>query len=361
MPRGPSPGAARGYRDEGPGHGRPVAHQGRLGDGRSGPRCQGGRRDGTTRRIEGARWDRHRIVPPLGDGPSSPGVPPRPPGWRSGRRPRHSEAVPWAPSPTARAATGSAPPSPGPAASWCSGPMPRSRASCPRPPASTRSASCTPRTVFDPLAIITASGGYAPYLAQSITPNSEYTSWTVTLRPNLRFHDGTPCDGAALLQNFKAHRARHSSGRSFTPILENFAQTGPLTRAGQLQVAVGGVSVLPGGRHRGPDRVPRGTGHARQPQRHRPTHRDRAVRLRQLGPQRPLHRHAQPQLLAERAPAPRLDHLPARSPTPNPLGGAAIGNIDIIATDLPRSPSSTGQPAVVLHRRQRRPASASPT
>ena len=85
------------------------------------------------------------------------------------------------------------------------------------------------RTVFDPLAIITASGGYAPYLAQSITPNSEYTSWTVTLRPNLRFHDGTSCDGAALLQNFKAHQSSALLGPVITPILENFAQTGPLS------------------------------------------------------------------------------------------------------------------------------------
>ena len=52
-------------------------------------------------------------------------------------------------------------------------------------------------TVFDPLAIVTASGGCAPYLAQSVVPNSSYTSWTVTLRPNVVFHDGTPCNGAA--------------------------------------------------------------------------------------------------------------------------------------------------------------------
>ena len=55
------------------------------------------------------------------------------------------------------------------------------------------------RTVFDPLTIVTASGGWAPYLAESVVPNSSYTSWTVTLRPNVVFHDGTPCNGACLL------------------------------------------------------------------------------------------------------------------------------------------------------------------
>src|SRR5271154_5118450 len=48
------------------------------------------------------------------------------------------------------------------------------------------------RTVFDPLTIILPSGGWAPYLAQSVTPNADYTAWTITLRPNVVFHDGTP-------------------------------------------------------------------------------------------------------------------------------------------------------------------------
>ena len=53
------------------------------------------------------------------------------------------------------------------------------------------------RTVFDPLTIVLTNGDWAPYLAESVVPNSSYTSWTVTLRPNVVFHDGTPCNGAA--------------------------------------------------------------------------------------------------------------------------------------------------------------------
>ena len=48
------------------------------------------------------------------------------------------------------------------------------------------------RTVFDPLTIIASDGSVQPYLAQAITPNSDYTVWTITARPNVRFHDGTP-------------------------------------------------------------------------------------------------------------------------------------------------------------------------
>src|SRR6202034_2882356 len=51
------------------------------------------------------------------------------------------------------------------------------------------------RTVFDPLTIVTATGGWAPYLAESVVPNSDYTSAEVTLRPLLVFHDHPPCDG----------------------------------------------------------------------------------------------------------------------------------------------------------------------
>jgi ABC-type transport system substrate-binding protein len=62
------------------------------------------------------------------------------------------------------------------------------------------------RTVFDPLTIIANDGSVQPYLAQSITPNADYSVWTITARPNVRFHDGTPCDAAAIagsLQHFK--------------------------------------------------------------------------------------------------------------------------------------------------------------
>ncbi|HEY5384967.1 MAG TPA: hypothetical protein VIJ56_07010, partial [Acidimicrobiales bacterium] len=41
------------------------------------------------------------------------------------------------------------------------------------------------RTVFDPLTIIDANGKVQPYLAQSVTPNPDYSVWTVTMRPNV--------------------------------------------------------------------------------------------------------------------------------------------------------------------------------
>jgi peptide/nickel transport system substrate-binding protein len=83
------------------------------------------------------------------------------------------------------------------------------------------------RTVFDPLTIVTLNGDWAPYLAQSVVANSDHTAWTVTLRDGLMFHDGTPCDGAALLTNFEAHKNSVLTGIVINPTLESIAQTGP--------------------------------------------------------------------------------------------------------------------------------------
>ncbi len=84
------------------------------------------------------------------------------------------------------------------------------------------------RTVFDPLTIITANGDWAPYLAQSVVPNASYTSWTITLRPNVVFHDGTPCNGAALVTNLVAQSKSLLTGVILGPTLISITQSGPL-------------------------------------------------------------------------------------------------------------------------------------
>ncbi|HEX4245404.1 MAG TPA: ABC transporter substrate-binding protein, partial [Acidimicrobiales bacterium] len=83
------------------------------------------------------------------------------------------------------------------------------------------------RTVFDPLTIIDANGKVQPYLAQSVTPNPDYTVWTVTMRPGVNFHDGTPCDGAAIATNFEAQKASLLTGSALTNI-DTIAVTSPL-------------------------------------------------------------------------------------------------------------------------------------
>ncbi len=83
------------------------------------------------------------------------------------------------------------------------------------------------RTVFDPLAIISSDGTVQPYLAASITPNSDYTVWTVTMRPNVVFHNGTPCDAAAVAANFEAQQTSLLTGPAVTTI-DSVSVTSPL-------------------------------------------------------------------------------------------------------------------------------------
>jgi peptide/nickel transport system substrate-binding protein len=52
----------------------------------------------------------------------------------------------------------------------------------------------------------------------------------ITVRPNVLFHDGTPCDGAALLTNFEAQKASLLLGTLIlVPILDSITQSGPLS------------------------------------------------------------------------------------------------------------------------------------
>jgi peptide/nickel transport system substrate-binding protein len=49
-----------------------------------------------------------------------------------------------------------------------------------------------------------------PRLAASVTPNKDATQWTIKLRPNLKFTDGTPLDAAAVKFNWDRYSAPDS-------------------------------------------------------------------------------------------------------------------------------------------------------
>src|ERR1039458_4767696 len=83
------------------------------------------------------------------------------------------------------------------------------------------------RTVFASIAIVTAAGKVEPYLAQSITSNPDFTVFTITLRPGIVFHDGTPLNSAALLLNLQKQQSSILTGPAFQNIASSRA-TGPL-------------------------------------------------------------------------------------------------------------------------------------
>ncbi|HXY44575.1 MAG TPA: ABC transporter substrate-binding protein [Acidimicrobiales bacterium] len=89
---------------------------------------------------------------------------------------------------------------------------------------------CYARAVYDPLAMVTFDGDVVPYLAESIVPNKTFTEWTITLRPGLYFHDGTPCDGAALTFCMQRYQASGLVNFALTYWKANGAsQSGPLS------------------------------------------------------------------------------------------------------------------------------------
>ncbi len=85
------------------------------------------------------------------------------------------------------------------------------------------------RTVFDPIAIVNASGGVEPYLAESITSNADFTAFTITLRPGIVFHDGTPLDASALYTNIEKQATSVLTGPAFATNIKGVSVTGPMS------------------------------------------------------------------------------------------------------------------------------------
>lgn len=72
--------------------------------------------------------------------------------------------------------------------------------------------------VFDPLIRLDEDGDYSPWLAESVTPNDDFTEWTVKLRPGIKFHDGTDVTSEALELQFQQALADPIVGLAVRPI-----------------------------------------------------------------------------------------------------------------------------------------------
>lgn len=84
------------------------------------------------------------------------------------------------------------------------------------------------RALYDRLAVYSDIHELVPELAESMEPNQDFTEWTITLRPEVVFHDGTPLDAAALQANLEAQRSSPVAGPVMAPVRSIFA-TGPRT------------------------------------------------------------------------------------------------------------------------------------
>lgn len=59
------------------------------------------------------------------------------------------------------------------------------------------------RALYDTLTLEGSNGEAVPNLLESFSSNDDFTEWTLTLRPGIAFHDGTPADSAALKRHFE--------------------------------------------------------------------------------------------------------------------------------------------------------------
>ncbi len=88
-------------------------------------------------------------------------------------------------------------------------------------------------TVFDTLAAIDKNGKAVPYLAESFTPSADFKSWTVKVRPNIKFHDGAPLNSAAIAKAFEAQRSAPLVGLAVKPF---YPETNAVTIVDDLTV-----------------------------------------------------------------------------------------------------------------------------
>jgi peptide/nickel transport system substrate-binding protein len=73
-------------------------------------------------------------------------------------------------------------------------------------------------TIFDALVALDKDLKPQPMLAQSLTPNADFKEWTVKLRPNVKFHDGSPLNATAVKKSVEKFKASPLTGAAAKPI-----------------------------------------------------------------------------------------------------------------------------------------------
>ena len=72
------------------------------------------------------------------------------------------------------------------------------------------------RAIYDPLTVYGPDGTGVPFLAQSVTPNADFTQWTVTLRPNVTFASGTPLTAQSIADDYSQYYSAKGSAAAGT-------------------------------------------------------------------------------------------------------------------------------------------------
>ncbi len=74
------------------------------------------------------------------------------------------------------------------------------------------------RAVYDRLMVRGENDLPVPELAEKVTPNANFTVWTIQVRGGIAFHDGTALDASAVAANLEAQRQSSVSSATLLPI-----------------------------------------------------------------------------------------------------------------------------------------------
>ncbi len=96
--------------------------------------------------------------------------------------------------------------------------------------------------IFDTLAKFDPEGIAQPYLAESLTPSADFMHWTITLRPGITFHDGTPLTSEAIKVGVEGQLADPLISIAVRPVLD---ATEPVTIVDDLTATINTSRPLP--------------------------------------------------------------------------------------------------------------------
>jgi peptide/nickel transport system substrate-binding protein len=83
-------------------------------------------------------------------------------------------------------------------------------------------------TIFDPLAAYNSAGNVEPFLAKTITHSADYKTWTIGLRPGVKFQNGQPLNAAAVVLQLTLCKQSGLVGQALLPMV-NAVAVNPLT------------------------------------------------------------------------------------------------------------------------------------
>jgi peptide/nickel transport system substrate-binding protein len=84
--------------------------------------------------------------------------------------------------------------------------------------------------IFDSIMSPSPDGSYKPQLAQTVNHNKNNTVWTIVLRPNLKFQDGTALDAKATVAFMRRfHDKSSSNGAEYSGFVKSFKAVGKRT------------------------------------------------------------------------------------------------------------------------------------